>query len=440
MIHGKNDNPRFNRRDFLRTVGIAGTVAPFFSWEKASALAGTGPNLLLFTWPDGLEDGWFPTGTNNQNFSLGTRLAALEPHKQDIAVLTGIKSGIVSGIFAHDDGPATLWTGTKKATQAGQSNLPSIDQVIGTRVGSGTAFRTLHFGVQSSRQGVVGAGNAPYFFSGANQPLVSEDYPQRMYDTIFGTASGVDKDELRRVRARRGSVFDFVRDQLGRIKSGISAGDRERMDRHAEGIRGIETSLDALINLECNPSVARPTQTDTAVVNSDALFPTVADLQLDLLVQAFQCRLTRVATYQLSNTDSAVRLPGTDGPLHTVYHTMGHAERVKFNLWFMEFLAKVIAKFKSVDLGNGKTLLDETLIVFGTEMSIGNHGNDPVPFIVAGGGGGYFKLGRWFHFDGLPRHTKLLTSIVRAMGIGDIGTVGQYTESDSVGELPEVQG
>jgi len=74
------------------------------------------------------------------------------------------------------------------------------------------------------------------------------------------------------------------------------------------------------------------------------------------------------------------------------------------------------------------SVLDNTLIVWGNELSRGNsHGNEPVPFVLLGGAGGALQMGRFLQYDG-TRHNRLLVSLCHAMGMPEQQTFGDTDE------------
>jgi hypothetical protein len=83
----------------------------------------------------------------------------------------------------------------------------------------------------------------------------------------------------------------------------------------------------------------------------------------------------------------------------------------------MEQLAYLLGKLDSVKEGDG-TMLDNTVVLLGSEITRGNtHSHMDAPFLVAGGGSGYFKMGRMIDFAGDVPHNNLLVSLLNAMGV-----------------------
>ena len=95
------------------------------------------------------------------------------------------------------------------------------------------------------------------------------------------------------------------------------------------------------------------------------------------------------------------------------------ADLTKIYTWYAERIARLLDQLAAVEEGEG-TLLDNTLVVWGSELGKGNsHAFERVPFVLAGGAGGALPTGRYLQFAGVP-HNRLLVSICRAMGLSDL--------------------
>jgi hypothetical protein len=406
------------------------------AYRESFGQATTAPaakNFVVVTWPEGLEPGWLPTGTEN-DFQLSDMLTPFAPHQKDLVIVSGLKGGTNNIILAHSEGTMSLWTGALPGGLAESlASRASLDQAIAAKIGGDTPYRSLHFGTQTNRISFI---SNPYVhYAGQKQPVPAEDDPTAMYQLIFGAADQ-DQAALDRLRLERRSVLDSVRGDLAELRTKIAVSDREKLDKHGEGIRGIERALDSLGNTCATPASA-PTLTKEAAM-LDENFPAVIKLQTDLLVSALECGMTRVATLQLSNTDSQTHIPGlaTTRTVHEAQHNGTAADRNEIAAFFVKQLAYVIERLKSVTYPDGRTLLDDTLVVMGSEMAMGSHWNDPMPFFIAGGGGAGLRLGRYLQVPGVPRHTKLLTSVAQLMGLSDVQTFGDFSEDDATGPLP----
>jgi hypothetical protein len=73
---------------------------------------------------------------------------------------------------------------------------------------------------------------------------------------------------------------------------------------------------------------------------------------------------------------------------------------------------------------DGRSMLDNSVLLWGNELGIGNtHSYTNIPWLVAGGAGGYFKMGRFLDLKDQP-HNNLLLSICHAMGLSDVKSFG----------------
>jgi hypothetical protein len=181
-----------------------------------------------------------------------------------------------------------------------------------------------------------------------------------------------------------------------------------------------------------------PAKTDPGSI---ANFPTIGRLQTDLMVLAHSCGLTRVSTFMWGNADSWQFFPwiGVNEEHHTLSHSgdsdaAATAKLVKINLWHSEQVAYLMDKLAAVPDTAGGTLLDNSVILWGNELGVGNsHTYKDIPWVLAGGSGGYFKMGRYLQYKDQP-HNNLLVSVCNAMGLDDVKTFG--IPELSTGPLP----
>ena len=163
-------------------------------------------------------------------------------------------------------------------------------------------------------------------------------------------------------------------------------------------------------------------------------------LMADLLVLAFRADLTRVATFVFAN-DGSNRSYGAIG-VPEGHHDLSHhgqdsrkLEKVRaINRFHVEQYAYLVGRLKEVREGDG-TLLDHSLVVYGSGISDGNvHSHEDLPILLAGKGNGTLKPGRHVRFAGGTPLTNLHLSLLDRMGVG-IGAFG-----DSTGRLASLEG
>jgi hypothetical protein len=153
-------------------------------------------------------------------------------------------------------------------------------------------------------------------------------------------------------------------------------------------------------------------------------------LMLDLVVLAFQMDKTRIATLMLNNDLSQMNfgfIPGVQGALHLDLTHNGHAPEIeamylRTNQFHIQQFAYIVDRMKNIDEGAGTTLLDNSMMIGGSNLFDGDsHGADQMPLLLAGKGGGAIEPGRVLDYsenevDG-RRACSLYLSIMDRMGV-----------------------
>lgn len=340
-----------------------------------------------------------------------------EPHQQGMALLTG--RSLNAGNMVGGDG-----------TLAGWASGISVDQEIANQIGGGTAHKSLHFGVQSTAYGGTEV-RTVLSYAGSDQPIANETSPYSMYNLVF-SGLNLDPTGAANLRARRKSILDVVGKRYEALAPQLGTADKQKLEQHLTAVRDVENRLDnpgAVVGGYCQiPSVGDPLD-----LNDPANYPAIGKLQMDLLVMALACDLTRVATLQWSASTNNKPYPFLmydDGsgpkPIMDDEHVMGHQPDSDVHAWnklrvirrwYMEQYAYLLARMAEIKEGEG-SMLDNTVVVLGSEIAQGNtHSHMDAPFLLAGSGGGYFKTGRAIDLPGDVPHNNLLVSVMNAMGI-----------------------
>jgi hypothetical protein len=379
--------------------------------------------------PNGtLPGAWTPTGTET-DFTLSPILSPLAEHQSDIVVIQGV-SQRGGGGDGHQNGIGGMLTGQLLnpgpfagvgAPPAGWPAGPSVDQRIAAVLGTTTKLRSLELGVQ------VGAADdyGRMCYRDANQPLPPVEDPAQVYANVFAELH-TDPAVLAQLRTRRQSILDTVGAQYARVAARLAAADRARLDQHLTAVREIEQRL---ITPFTPPSAAcqDPASPPAATTNNDD-FPAIGAQQIDLLVMALACDITRVASLQWTRSVSQTRFTWLPVPIADGHHDLSHRadddaaavdKLTRINQWYAGQLATLIAKLKAVPEGDG-TLLDHTLILWCNELAKGNtHSRVDAPYVLAGRAGGALATGRFLSFQGDVPHNNLLLAILQLMGLPD---------------------
>lgn len=373
---------------------------------------------------------WAPMGTET-NFTLGPIHTPLEPFKNQLLFTSGIDMSVaVTGAGEqHQRGVGAFLTGAKllngnfvgnDGSRAGYADGKSIDQELVALIGGQTRVPSLQLGVHTLLANVAGVVS----YSGSNQPMLPQNDPRLTFRTLF-MDSGMPPTEAEKLRARRKSVLDAVQEQASFLQKRVSTADKARLDQHLTLIRELERRVTAVPAGTCtNPG-------DPGVIDyqREGEMPRVAQLQIDLMLLAIRCDLTRVATLMISDAMNHVAMPficDTSMPpkcvtqdVHNISHYGdGDPTRQLLSLrdnWVSQQLARILAGLKDITDADGTNALQNTLVLWGSDVSRGNvHAHDDMPFVLAGGGAG-FRMGRSVRWTA-QYHNDLLVSILRAFG------------------------
>jgi hypothetical protein len=429
---------RLSRRTVLRGAGGVVIGLPLLEAMRPLRRAHAAPapkKFVVFFSPNGtIAPAWEPTlgpSGAETDFTLSPILQPLAPFQQDIVVIQGVDQQGGGG-DGHQNGIGGMLTGASLnpgpfqggggSAPAGWASSISVDQRIAAVNGLGTRFRSLELGVQ-----VGSADNwGRMSYLGGDRPVPPESDPSRAYARVFSDLN-TDPTVLARIRARRKSVLDAVSDQYGAVVARLGGEDRQKLDAHATSIREIESRLD--VSGATAPGCTAPAvPPSTLDMNLNDNFPAVGELQMDLLVMALTCGLTRVASLQWSRSVSQVRFTWLG--ITDAHHDLSHlgdddADAVdkltRINNWYAARYASLLDRMKRVDNGDGTTLLDSSLVFWCNELAKGNnHTRTNAPYVLGGKAGGALRTGRYLRYDdGDMPHNNLLVSMLNAMDVPD---------------------
>lgn len=412
---------KISRRTVLRGLGTAialpwlETMGPITSWANDSTKARKAPNRMAFIYvPNGKNmDDWTPK-SEGTDYELPAILEPLAAVRNEFLLLTGLTAdkarphGDGGGDHARALGAFLTGAQPRKTDGTDIRAGVSVDQVAASRIGDQTRLSSLEIGCE---QGAM-AGNCDSGYScvysstmawrSATQPLPKEVNPKLVFERLF--ANEPDKDRAKRDRTRR-SVLDFIREDANDLKGKVSDSDQRKLDEYFASIRDIELRIERAAHLPeiKMPDYPKPTSIPTSMEEH-------IRLMCDLMVLAFQADVTRVCTFVIANEGSNKPYPfiGVSEGHHDLSHHGNDAKKKEkirdINKFHTTQLAYLLSKLKSIPDGDG-TLLDHSMIAYGSGNSDGNaHNHDNLPILVAGKGGGTIQTGRHVRY---PKETPL---------------------------------
>lgn len=386
--------------------------------------------LLLFN-PNGtIEESFWPAGSPSETeFELGPILQPLEAFKSKMLLLDGLDLSVAAKGPGgpHQKGMGGLFTGSTLQTgemadgdgqRAGWADGISVDQEVVRRLDPPTLLPSLELGVRATQAEV----RSRMIYTGPASAVPPLNDPSDVYQRLV---SGFRDDDLgasdEAAKEQRRLVLKAVHQQYDALKGKVSREDREKLERHSEFVNGMSRRLD--FSIGNSPSCVEPAQPPTVDFNNENQMPDVVDLQLDLLATSFICDITRVASLQFSSAINAIRFPWMNSMVegHDLSHRGNSDDEAKRQLvdrarWYSEKVAYLLGRLDSVPEGDG-TVLDNTLVLWGNELSVGStHLHRRIPFVAFGSAGGQLNTGRYVQFPQYP-HNRLLVTLLAAMGV-----------------------
>ena len=392
------------RRTFLRGVGatlalpLLDAMAPALA--AAPAQAATRRRLGFVYVPNGIIMDQFTPSAAGSDFEITTILKPLEAFRNNLVIVSNLTRAEVNN--NHAVSSACWLTGVRpKRTdgpdfQVGQS----LDQAVARQIGQDTTFPSLEVATEdfSGLQGACDPGYSCAYMNtlswqSPTSPLPMEINPRVVFERLFGGGATAE-ERLARMSANR-SILDFVAGELKDLSGGLGARDRARLGEYMDHVREIERRIQrAEAQAETRPDVP------PEPVGVPESYDEHVALMFDLLALAFQADLTRVFTFMMAREVSQRTYPalGVGEPHHAVSHHGNRQESIlkhtKVNVYHIGLFARFIERLRSTPDGDG-SLLDHSLIVYGSGMSDGNgHTGGPLPLAIVGGASGRVRGNR----------------------------------------------
>jgi hypothetical protein len=428
------------RRTFLQGIGASLALPMLDAMTPALAAPPKAPVRLAFVYvPNGVVNlDWWKPKTTGAAYEFTRMLKPLEPLRNEIFVLSGLDdfngNALGDGPGDHGRAGASFLTGVhcRKTAGADIRGGVSADQVAAQAIGQQTRFASLELGCEDAR--TVGNCDSGYSCAYTNSiswrtpttPCPPEINPRLAFERLFGASDLSLAPEVRARRAEyRKSILDLARADTQKLAATLGANDKRKLDEYLFAIREIEQRIEAAEKEQraITPNIDRP-------AGIPMTFTEYAKLMCDLQLVAFQTDLTRVSTLMFGKEGSMRAYPELNipDPHHPLTHHRNNADWIEkvaqINTFHVELFAQYLQKLKATPDGDG-TLLDHSMVLYGTGISDGNrHNHEDLPIVLAGRGGGGFKPGRHIAFKpGTPLTNLYLTMLdcqgVRVEKLGD---------------------
>jgi hypothetical protein len=417
------------RRTFLRGMGATLALPLLDAMVPAvTALARTAASpvrrLGFVYMPMGCDlPRWTPPGGDKLT-ELSPSLQSLAPFVDHLTVLSNMElKNAYPGTHATSNA-AFLSAAKAKWTESTDYYLgTTVDQIAARQIGQQTLLPSLELAMDLLQTvGQCDNGYACVYqnnlsWSSPTTPLPAEAHPRVVFERLFG--EGGSSADRRAALKRRASLLDWVKDDTTRLQQTLGPDDRARVGQYLDTIREVERRIqkaEADTDHDTLPDLDRPAGVPAAYADH-------ARLMFDLQVLAMQGDVSRVMTFQLARETSTRTYPeiGVPDPHHPLTHHGNDPAKVarmaKINAFHVSLFAYYLERLKATPEGDG-TLLDHSLILYGSGMGDPNvHSHVELPIVVAGGGTGTVKGGRHIRYAEPTPLANLHLTLLEKVGV-----------------------
>jgi Protein of unknown function (DUF1552) len=392
-----------NRRTFLRGAGFCLALPLLEAMQPSLArAAGTGAakprRMVCIETNMGILPQFFFPEKAGRDYVTSPYLQKLAAHRDQMTVFSGVSHPGVTGGHAAE---RCFLTGTPHPERGGFRNWVSLDQFAAEQIGNQTRYPSLVLAMS-------GEGSATLSYTRSGAPIPAERSPKKLFQKLF--MQGKPEEVEQNVEAlRQGrSMLDFVGEQSRRLNRSLSKGDQQRMDQYYTSVRELEQRMHSAEEWEHKPKpvvTAKPPED----IEDQREFVQKTRITFDVMKLALETDSTRLISLFIDTT-----------VIHNITHHGNRPEalaelRAKEEGQF-DALAGFLASLSGTR-EEGESLLERTMILYGTCMGSANsHSNVNLPMLLAGGG---FKHGQHLAFDTQNNYpvANLYLSMLHRLGI-----------------------
>jgi hypothetical protein len=406
---------QIDRRSFLRGVGVSIALPAFDSLHaanenrssaKARRFVCVSPNY-------GMNPGGFFPETTGADYETPTLLKPLEPHRADLTIFTNLDHPDVGG--GHGCSNTFLNGAEMKDVKDQPQRLHTLDQLLGEKIGQTTRFPSL----------LLGGGGVSWSRAGIKLPTDGD--PARVFAKLFVNDNPKLKQQTRQFLDEDVSILDVVRQDAKRLNERLAKADQHKLDQFLTAIREVERKLKRqadwldIAKPKASDKVIRGGDDDDTIV--DLAYPYNTSVMYDLMVLALQTNSTNVICYGHPGGNRLFPFEGITLGYHSLTH---HGKRPDLleeltiiETFYAAQFSRFLTKLKETPDSDGQSLLESTVVLFGSGMgNASSHSSRNLPIMIAGGGlrnGSHHRFERHGR-DGRPL-SDLFVTILQRLGI-----------------------
>ena len=388
---------QLSRRTVLRGAGAA-LALPFLETLASASPRNVPRRMVAIETNMGILPQYFFPEKAGADYASTPYLDKLAAHRAKTTVFSGVSLPGVTGAHAAEK---CFLTGTPHPERGGFRNWISLDQFAAERVGNETRYPSLVLAMTSE-------GGQTLSFTRSGAAISAERSPKKLFQRLFlqGKPEEVEAaaEQLRQGR----SMLDFLGAQSRRLDGAVSEADRKRLDEYRTSVRELEKRLQSAEAWEYKPK-PKVDATTPADVDDGREFVKKTRLMFDVIKLALETDSTRLVSLFIDTT-----------VIHNITHHGNRPEVLAELRAHEEGQFGALNDFLTSLAGakeEGQSLLDRTMVLYGTCMGSANsHSNVNLPVLLAGGG---FKHGQHLAFDPKNNYplTNLYVSMLQRLGV-----------------------
>lgn len=395
------------RRAFLKASGLSLALPmlqqsaasdPLTDSQPAKRLVCVGSNLGLY------RPAFYPEKTG-RDYEASALLSELEQHRDSYTVFSGFDHRAGNGHKNWDNYLCGKTIGSTTLDQIAAAELCRSNRIPSMQLCAGD--------IPSQKMS----------FSSDGVPLPMVNRPSVIFNKLFAS----DKDRARSEHLLKSgrSALDVVHQDARILQQSVGREDREKLQEYFSSLRSLETRMARQLKHLADDSV----EVDYQLPAFDPIAPTLMleceQMMFDMIRLALQTDATRVSTLFIAGLGQVFTLDGQT--LQAGYHALSHhgndpdliRDLIRVEREHMKCLNRFLSDLSNTTDGNGRPLLDSTVVMFGTGMGdASRHSNRDLPTLVAGGG---FQHGQHIAADssgsGEPMLGNVFVSILQQLGI-----------------------
>jgi hypothetical protein len=388
---------------------------------------------------------WTPAAAGRGfEFAATSALKPLEPYRDYLTIISNTDARMAEAFVPAEVGgdhfrsSAVMYTHCRpKLTEGSDVRVgTSMDQLYAQKFGQDTPIPSMQLTIEPVDQsGGCAYGYACVYtdtisWASPEEPLPMIRDPRMVFEQLFGAGGTPDQRQMRRATDR--SILDMLTEEMRSLRRSLGPADRQRLDQYASNIRQIEQRISKIEERNLSGDVRELPGAPAGVPDA---FDEHVKLMFDLQVLAFTSDTTRVFSFKFGRDASGRVYPGSGSStgFHNASHHGASEDRIRefneINRYHVSMLPYFLDQLKTAREGDA-SLIDNTLILYGSPMAVGNsHNHRNCPLVLLGKGAGLTGGVHLKAAEPTPMANVMLT-LMHRLGLDDLKSFG-----DSTGEF-----